>query len=410
MTKIDVNVRTLDGESLHFSRLDALARWFDTEAENWSWLSEVDDQLTRDIKKPFEVYPRLAARRAHELMGDPESETAKNELNNATKALNVQIDQGKYLFSTDGLGKFVCSIADGDPELAAAVLTVNAMPSTNAIASNVHHMKGAAALAAYELGISKKSATSSVRKSQGTEKELQRLVTDYAQSFADNLDDFERLNSTSRETIEEVSSLFMGALEDHRRLLDKERIQLRKSYGIEVKVLTDDTKGKLAQIREYYETELALQGPISYWKSKLWWHRFSTFIFAVVFLAYSSVLVFLSVRYARSFDGGFSGFVEYWSDAQIGAVGIFALMFALVLIFSRIIYRLFASQLHLWNDASERITMTQTYLALAEKGHINPEFMGALIGRLFAPASDGVVRDDFGSIGPFDALTKKMSS
>ena len=53
--------------------------------------------------------------------------------------------------------------------------------------------------------------------------------------------------------------------------------------------------------------------------------------------------------------------------------------------------------------------MIQTYLALAQKGHAKEEFLGALLARLFSPSSDGVVKDDFSSVGPMDFVMKNFS-
>ena len=105
-----------------------------------------------------------------------------------------------------------------------------------------------------------------------------------------------------------------------------------------------------------------------------------------------------------------AGYLEIPKKLGLEGVAVSIVLITIALIVSRIIYRLFASQLHLWNDSSERVTMIQTYLALSVKGHAKEEHMGALIQRLFAPASEGVVKDDLGPIGPIDAIIKKSTS
>ena len=51
--------------------------------------------------------------------------------------------------------------------------------------------------------------------------------------------------------------------------------------------------------------------------------------------------------------------------------------------------------------------MVTTYLALREGEHATPDHMGIVIERIFAPATDGIVKDDFGPVTFMDALRSK---
>ena len=53
--------------------------------------------------------------------------------------------------------------------------------------------------------------------------------------------------------------------------------------------------------------------------------------------------------------------------------------------------------------------MVNTYLALADGGHAKEANMVALYNRLFAPAADGIVKDDLGSIGVGDYLQRHIT-
>ncbi|NBZ89423.1 hypothetical protein GV832_17690 [Rhodobacteraceae bacterium CYK-10] len=154
---------------------------------------------------------------------------------------------------------------------------------------------------------------------------------------------------------------------------------------------------------------LLLRGPVEYWEQKKKRHMNATVLVGCVFLLYctSGVCSFFSevIRPA----GGLQAYIEQWSGAGLGGLGILAGVAAMFLMLARVIYRIFASQLHLWNDAAERVTVIKTYLALAEKGHAKEEFLAGLMNRLFAPASDGVVKDDLGSVGPIDAVVRQIT-
>ena len=56
---------------------------------------------------------------------------------------------------------------------------------------------------------------------------------------------------------------------------------------------------------------------------------------------------------------------------------------------------LFLSQLHLAADASERMTMVQTYLSLQESGRtFKDEDIRLVLNALFRPTSDGLIKND----------------
>ena len=67
------------------------------------------------------------------------------------------------------------------------------------------------------------------------------------------------------------------------------------------------------------------------------------------------------------------------------------------------------SQLHLSNDADERVTMVNTYLALRQGGHANEQHMQVALERLFAPATDGMVKEDLGPVTSADAIKSVLA-
>jgi hypothetical protein len=77
----------------------------------------------------------------------------------------------------------------------------------------------------------------------------------------------------------------------------------------------------------------------------------------------------------------------------------------------RIIVRLFLSQVHLAADAAERMTMVQTYLSLKEGGStFKDDDLRLILGALFRPTSDGIVKDDGLPWGALEYLTRDGSS
>ena len=62
------------------------------------------------------------------------------------------------------------------------------------------------------------------------------------------------------------------------------------------------------------------------------------------------------------------------------------------------------SQLHLWNDAEERVTMVETYLALREGGAASDREMELALPALFRNSADGIVKDDVTPFTPLDIV------
>jgi hypothetical protein len=81
----------------------------------------------------------------------------------------------------------------------------------------------------------------------------------------------------------------------------------------------------------------------------------------------------------------------------------------IVVALARVLLRLAMSQLHLGNDADERVTMVNTYLALRQGGHADEGHIQIVLERLFAPATDGIVKEDLGPVTVADAVKSALT-
>lgn len=77
-------------------------------------------------------------------------------------------------------------------------------------------------------------------------------------------------------------------------------------------------------------------------------------------------------------------------------LGSFILLATLAFWVLRLLVHIFLSNLHLENDAAERVTMVKTYLALIRDGKLagDGENLKAMLAALFRPTGDGLVRDE----------------
>jgi hypothetical protein len=76
-------------------------------------------------------------------------------------------------------------------------------------------------------------------------------------------------------------------------------------------------------------------------------------------------------------------------------LGSFILLATLSFWFIRLLVRIFLSNLHLENDAAERVTMAKTYLALIRDGSLpKGDNISTILAALFRPTGDGIVKDE----------------
>jgi hypothetical protein len=76
-------------------------------------------------------------------------------------------------------------------------------------------------------------------------------------------------------------------------------------------------------------------------------------------------------------------------------LGSFLLLATICFWLLRLLVRVFLSNMHLENDASERVTMAKTYLALLRKGRLPEKAdISVVLAALFRPSGDGIVKDE----------------
>lgn len=409
MSESCYELRLKNGNTLVLVDAVGIIKWVEAERKSWAWVDE-HSKLTTEVKAYLDILMNRLLKPAQTFVSTSGSPQSKQNLDVVLSKMQAAIDNETYLPGDTALSAYARDISVTYPELSANILKAAMMPYPQSNQLTRPYLEGIAALSAFKLGTAKKGATSTRRLLDQLSERYLADISELKVASESRLNELDKAIVGREEKVKRSTSGLARMLAKTKSNTREEQLELRTSAKDELDRLLSGSVKRIGEFEEFYETKIALATPIRYWKNKRYWHRISTVIFGGTFLSSAGFLVFEVNSYVQSFDGGFEAFMESWNSAELGALGIVAIMVGLSLVFSRIIYRLFASQLHLWNDASERITMTETYLALAEKGHNKDEFMGALVDRLFAPASDGVVKDDFGSISPLDALSRKLGS
>lgn len=391
---------------LSFSDPDAVKRFCALELKAWKAVLKADfyhhGSAHDHIGAPLENLMGAISNYENDLTAS----YAINDLRSCLTDLSDKFLQGRAIYSQSALGKFIQSVADDEPSIAAAIYFVATRAGDEQIGLTKTTGIALGYLAQFNSGISKRSAKAAIESIQSKELEFSKIIHETESRSSQLIRAVEDRIIDHDKRAYDLSRRLARSIKTARRIFSNKRNELTSENRSRLENFTADTRKELDDFSDFIKNKIALQGPTKYWEKKRGWHRFSTFVTGFLFVLYLGACAKLVSstfwsRYKSIFD-----FLDQWRDAGIGAVALIGGILAVTLMLARVLYRIFASQLHLWNDSSERVTMIQTYLALAEKGHAKEEFLGALLTRLFSPATDGIVRDDLGAIGPIDLASK----
>ena len=188
----------------------------------------------------------------------------------------------------------------------------------------------------------------------------------------------------------------------------------------------DDAQAELDRLKETYDKHMALAAPVEYWDAKRKKHRlWSGISFGAVVVGMASAAYFLHTELqsvgqavmaskaaatasANKMQPLGSTTIQTLTDSSTTwHLGSFILLATLSFWFIRLLVRIFLSNLHLENNASERVTMAKTYLALIRDGSLpNGDNINTVLAALFRPTGDGIVKDEGVPPSAWELLTK----
>jgi hypothetical protein len=160
---------------------------------------------------------------------------------------------------------------------------------------------------------------------------------------------------------------------------------------------------QMINIEATFKRELSLRSAVEYLNTRSTEHKKLATVFGWVAAGVGAVLTGLV---------GWAGWKTFGATDEVShtelAVGVLLATLAFWLL--RILVRVFLSNLHLSTDMRTRATFVHTYLALInEGGAIKEEDRALVIGLVFRPTSDGLVRDDATPPGLWDLLSKRAT-
>ncbi|MBL4807569.1 MAG: hypothetical protein JKY31_09815 [Rhodobacteraceae bacterium] len=397
---------------LNFKDAKSLLVWCEDELNAWEWVVTSNIRGLRGFLNPV----RKLANELRNVIEPISSQQVNSLIANSIRNVQNSISGNQYIYSKSPLGKFVIQEHEVDVQLALDILYIKMLDDRREFQIQKNYLVAANALFNFERGISKRGVSSSVKSIEILRADLESLIKSEEVESENRIEKLDELVISREIDADEWKNALVEIKERDAKRGENLKLQLSNIYNKSVQdvrqiieQISDDTTREIDAFKKAMKEEIALKEPIDYWDKKATNHTWATVILAVLFVAYSATALLYLKSFILSFDDGVQGFLASWQDTGIGAVASFAGLIGIGMVIARVLYRLFASQLHLWNDARERVTMIQTYLALAAEGHAKEEFLGALIQRLFSPTSDGIVKSDLGAVGPLDGFATLLS-
>lgn len=375
--------------SLVFTTPDDFLSWLNRELEAFAWIDEtlrggyslaqpVTKTQVRTLNQMKEMITRLMSEAPNEGLRDQILGELRNRLQH-------HFVSSRALYSQTETGQFVMEVARGNAREAIHLIwyflsrhhsAQQPLPGDESTATRAK-IRGVL----FELGIT------------GDLQPQRELLAQLSSLFQERINDLSEQTAASRAhnaTAEGVWSDFVGRT-------DKEF----KDAAVERKRLTDDAfdhaKGELKSIETTFRQKLALQASVEYWKDRAAIcreraksHAWKAVTFVLLYFAALAPLLY-------SLLVGLVFAEEVASESSTSwKVGVIAFLLLMGLWLTRIIVRLYLSNSHLAVDAEHRSVVVLTYLSMLrdEKDAVTPAERQLVLGTVFRPASDGLIRDD----------------
>jgi len=231
----------------------------------------------------------------------------------------------------------------------------------------------------------------------------------FERSPADDIDDLENRCRVLAERLESLLTITTRDFESLKNDIDKNRSELANIVESgntsetkrtnEFDVFLAASKKEVGEIKDLYIVKKALEEPVIFWSEKAKIHVITMWISGVLAILIAGGLLYFIYQNK-------SDMTITLADLNLGSVIFLMSVTTFVIWLIRLSAKIFVANMHLRDDAQERVTMMQAFLALSK----NSEFMsasdtGVIFNALFRPASSGLVKDE-GVNSPIEIISK----
>lgn len=368
---------------------EEITSWIEQLKNGWGWIGQQRhdpcNRAWQAIAQGFQA-PIQALTHAQNHRNQGQAQQAESNLGSARSSLENFIRSNPWLLPKNARKGFVEVLRDSGQPLEAALIVAHWMGQDFNGAPIRQAVNALLAWELHERGIKDRMKTESAA--------LKRLAGDMQGALT-------QIEGTERTQIERFDDLHVRLTEQkntHQSEFETTQT-LRDSQWQE---LQTKIQGELDQLKETYDKHMALAAPVEYWKAKRSRHKWlSIASFTALCVCMGVVGYFLHTELQSLSKVALNvkttepiGMQATLQTATAWQFGAFILMATLGFWFIRLLVRIFLSNLHLENDAAERVTMAQTYLALLRDGSLAKDSISTVLAALFRPTGDGIVKDE----------------
>ncbi|MFC1536620.1 DUF6161 domain-containing protein [Pseudomonadota bacterium] len=230
-----------------------------------------------------------------------------------------------------------------------------------------------------------------------------RALENISKEFNTKLNDLDRKSKDVRTTADTL----VQEASDFRTDQENQLGTLIQSYDEKLLQLEDNLEKKIQEIETFYEEKLRLKKPVDYWVSQQNFHekerkKARTHTLVIGSIGVTTLLISYFFMFGLDFKAG-----DQWRLLPLGLIAMFFYWPV------RLLVRKYLSHLHMEQDASERIVLTQEFLAMS-RGDDNEEGIKfsseerlLILNALFRHTQTGIVRDDGSPPNILDLITRQ---
>ena len=396
-----------EGGSQSWTNIEEVRAWMTLQRTDWQWLSQQNTNPTNNawgvISSALEAC-RNSLQSAEQHAGNEQHVTHMKR--DAGQHLERLFTKSPWLLPNTSYRKYIFEMRESGRPIEAGLIAAHLLGQDM---NGAPLSKVVAALVEFELfsrGIKDRVRTESaaLKKLVG---EMTTLLDEHKQLKVNQAAEFAILNA-------DVAT----QTTNHGTSFDEAQAGRDEAW----KKQLQETEDELKQLNETYDTHMALAAPVSYWEGKRDkhsdWAKWSFIALTACMLIFGGVLFWELRGVAQMIeDTKLAAIASSAANAKLGSpattapaasalsplldvlatwkIGAYILLVTLAFWFIRLLVRIFLSNIHLENDASERVTMAKTYLALIRDGSFEgKEHIGTILAALFRPTGDGIVKDE----------------
>lgn len=383
-----------------FITIEDIRNFIDSERQAWIWASA--PTVRGSISGPWSTIDgQFNQIRNHLQQVTPDNmrnlPAVQQAMEHAFKAVRMPL-------SSSPVGRFIADLSSESPITAAAAL-VTWMNLSGLNFSVFDHVKGATLMAAFDAGITSKTPAAVKRSLEQLHQRFRDASTKTETETAEQRSEFSRERKRQRDaTAKSIRQNRRGI----RAFRESER-QNNEAALADIRQNADTAISDLRATELLYKEHMRLKGPVEYWSLKATEHRAAARTYRLILMCFSGaagaalvLALYFIASHAIEIATKDKPPAVYLVLVTLGVV-----MSTIVFWAARILTRLFLSEHHLAIDAEERAIMTQTYLALTAVGQATESERALVLGSLFRPTADGIVKDDAApDISPASLLSK----